>query len=202
MGAVGRGDLVQDPADPVGGIDRVLEAFVDLLAGQDRERAGRLLEELLDQAPPKRVALLLERVDPWRVGAQLDRSDHRPDALDDHVARADEDGRLVDGARRRRRHVVEDEQVADLLGEVDDVVEDAGQGMDVLALERDDERRLEVRQDGVVDVVAAMLELAQPVGGGGRVRRSRAARPPGRARPRPRRPPGSRRARRTSDPSG
>ena len=65
--------------------------------------------------------------------------------------------------------MVQDQQVADLLGEVDDVVEDAGQGMDVLALEGNDERRLEVRQDLVVDVVAAMLQVAQPVGGRGRV---------------------------------
>ena len=49
---------------------------------------------------------------------------------------------------------------ADLLDEVQDVVEGADQGVDVLAIERRDERRLQPVADVVADLVAAMLGRA------------------------------------------
>ena len=55
----------------------------------------------------------------------------------------DDDRRLLDGGRGRRLDPVQDERVGGLLDEVEDVVEPADQGVDVLAVERRDEGRLE-----------------------------------------------------------
>ena len=166
---VRRADLLQDAPDPVRRVDRRLQPLVDLFAREDRQGVGRLVEELLDQAAAQDVALLLDGMDPGRVGTQFDRPRERADPLDDDVARVDQERRLIDRPRWRDRHVIEHEHVADLLGEIDDVVEDPGQEVDVLAFERDDEGRLEVVQDGVIDVVALMLQLPKPVGRGRRI---------------------------------
>src|SRR6185369_2156211 len=64
---------------------------------------------------------------------------------------------LLHGGRRRCLDAVEDERVGRLLDEVEDVVERADQGVDVLAVEGGDECRLEPVPDLVADLVAAVL---------------------------------------------
>ena len=65
------------------------------------------------------------------------------------------------GDRGRLADVIEDAGVGHLLDEVQDVVEAADEGVDVLAVERRDEGRLELVPDVVADLVAAVLELAE-----------------------------------------
>ena len=102
----------------------------------------------------------------------------------------DDDRGLLDGDRGRRLDPVQDERVGGLLDEVEHVVEAADQRVDVLAVERRDERRLEPVADLVADLVAAVL--GRPDLGGARLglrRRSGASpRAGGRRRGRSRRP--------------
>jgi hypothetical protein len=57
----------------------------------------------------------------------------------------------------RRLDPVEAEEVGDLLGVVDDVVESGGERVDVLAVDRRDERLVEALDDVVGDPVAFVL---------------------------------------------
>ena len=84
--------------------------------------------------------------------------------LVDLLALLDDDRRHLDGGRRRGVDLVEHERVGDLLDAVDDVVERADQRVHVLAVERRDERRLELVADGVADLVAAVLDVADLAG--------------------------------------
>jgi hypothetical protein len=73
----------------------------------------------------------------------------------------------------RRLDLVEPEVVGDLVDEVDDVVEVADQGEDVLAVDRRDERRVQPLVDVMGDAVALLLadhDVARQVGAVGVVR--------------------------------
>ena len=63
------------------------------------------------------------------------------------------------GLRHRRLDLVEAEEVGRLLGEVDDVVHLRRQAVDVLAVDRRDEGRVEALDDVVGDPVALLLGL-------------------------------------------
>ena len=65
-------------------------------------------------------------------------------------------GQLL-GLLHRRLDLVEAEVVGDLLGVVDDVVERRGELVDVLAVDRGDERLVEALDDVVRDPVALLL---------------------------------------------
>ena len=65
---------------------------------------------------------------------------------------------------RGRLDAVQDERVRRLLDVVEDVVERADQGVDVLAIEGRDEGRLEAVADLVADLVAAVLGVADLAG--------------------------------------
>ena len=78
----------------------------------------------------------------------------------------DDDRGLLDGGLGRRLDPVQDERVGGLLDVVEDVVEAADQGVDVLAIDRGDEGRLEAMADLVADLVAAML-VGPDLGGPG-----------------------------------
>ena len=79
----------------------------------------------------------------------------------EELALLDDDRRLLDGDRGRRLDPVEHERVTHLLDVVEDVVEPADQAVDVLAVERGDERSLEPMADVVADLVAAVLGVAE-----------------------------------------
>src|SRR5204863_118267 len=64
-------------------------------------------------------------------------------------------------------HAIQDERVAHLLDHVEDVVAGADQGVDVLPVERRDERRLEQVADVMADLVAAVLRVADLAGPSG-----------------------------------
>ena len=65
---------------------------------------------------------------------------------------------------RQRAQAGEDHQVGGRLDEVHDVVEVAGQVVDVLAVERRHEAGVQLPEDRVRRLVAGVLELAQLVG--------------------------------------
>ena len=69
-----------------------------------------------------------------------------------------EDPGEAPGIVGRRLDVVDDEGLGDLLDAVEHVVEARDQVVDVLAVERRDERPVEPRLDLVVDLVALVLE--------------------------------------------
>ena len=68
-----------------------------------------------------------------------------------------EDPRQLLRLLHRRLDPVEPEEVGDLLDEVDDVVERRGERVDVLAVDRRDERRVQALDDVVRDPVALLL---------------------------------------------
>ena len=66
--------------------------------------------------------------------------------------------------RERFLDAVEYEQVRNSLDRVENVVERGREGVNVLAVDRCDERRVEPTDDRVCDLVALMLALLDPLG--------------------------------------
>ena len=90
----------------------------------------------------------------WMPFIERSPADQRDDLvghLHEHV------GLLLELRHRRDVAVAELEPVADLEHVVDDVVELLGEGVDVLTVERRDERRVEPAQDRPGELVAALL---------------------------------------------
>ena len=75
----------------------------------------------------------------------------------------DHAGQLAE-RRADRRHLVEDEVLGRLLEEIEDVVNGGGQLMDILPVQRRDERPVELRHDLMRNLVAGMLQPLQPRG--------------------------------------
>ena len=145
-------------ATRLGGVDRLLEPLEDVLPADHDHRVDAVLEQRGERLAHDAVALVLEPVDLDRVVRDVARS----------RAAAASPGRS--GARRLQQHVgqllrllhrrldlVEAEEVGDLLDVVDDVVERGGQLVDVLAVDRGDERLVEPPDDVVRDPVAVLL---------------------------------------------
>ena len=88
--------------------------------------------------------------------------------------------RLLLGLDHRRLDPVEREEVRDLLDPVDDVVEPGRERVDVLAVDRRDERLVEALDDVVRDPVALLLaddDVARELAVSGHSRTSRSSRP-------------------------
>ena len=115
------------------------------------------MEQPGDRGPDDPVALVLEAVDLDPVAVEALEPLEVGERVVEQLDLLDDDRRLLDRGRGRRLDPVQDEGVGGLLDEVEDVVEGADQGVDVLAVERRDEGRLEPMADLVADLVAAML---------------------------------------------
>jgi len=150
-------DPLDDVGDVLGLVDRRLEETVDLLPLHEVDRVLLLDEERGDRGPDDPVALVLEAMDLDPVAIEALEALEMGQGVMEQLDLLHDDRGLLDGGRGRRLDAVEDERVGRLLDEVDDVVEGTDQGIDVLAVERCDERRLEPMPDLVADLVAAVL---------------------------------------------
>ena len=103
------------------------------------------------------VALVLEPVDLDPVLVQVLEALEMTERVVQELCLLDDDRRLLDGRRGRGVDAVQDERVGGLLDQVEHIVEAADQPVDVLAVERRHERRLETMADVVADLVAAVL---------------------------------------------
>ena len=162
------GVLDRDPFDDVGDVlalvDRGLEVRVDVLPLDDLDRVAAIGEQVGDRLAGELVALVLEPVDLDPVLLETLEAAQVRERLLELLALLDDDRSLLDRDGRRRLDAVQDERVRRLLDVVEDVVEGADQAVDVLAVERGDERRLEPAPDLVADLVAAVLGVANLAG--------------------------------------
>src|SRR5215210_5408605 len=150
-------DALEDVGHVLGGVDRLLEALEDVLPADHDHWVDTRVEQGRNRLADDPVAIVLEPVQLDRVVrdvAEAAQARHRlGDLPRGRVQHASEILRLL----HRRLDLVEAEVVRDLLGEVDDVVERGGQLVDVLAVDRRDERLVQPLDDVVGDPVAVLL---------------------------------------------
>src|SRR5215218_1501255 len=149
-------------------VQGLLQLLDDVLPHQ--QVAGRMLGvEVVEVGPGpavQLVALVLQLVDVDQVGAQrlLLEPAQVAQAVGGRPGRPVDQPGLLDHGLQRLRHLVEDQHVGRLLDGVEHVVEVAGQGVNVLAVERGDEGRVEPGVDGVGEPVALVLGVDQALG--------------------------------------
>src|SRR5829696_8446128 len=150
------------------GVEGLLELLDDVLP--DEQVAGRVLGvEVVEVGPGpavQLVALVLELVEVDQVGAQrlLLEPAQVAQAVGGRPGRPVDQPGLLDHRVQRLGHLVQDQHVGRLLDGVEHVVELAGQGVDVLAVEGGDEGGVEPGVDGVGEPVALVLGLDQALG--------------------------------------
>src|SRR5215216_2282111 len=154
--------------DVLEAVQGLLELLDDVLPHQ--QVAGRVLGLEVIQVGPgppvQPVALVLQLVDVDQVGAQrlLLEPAQVAQAVGGRPGRPVDQPGLLDHRLQRLGHLVEHQHVGRLLEGVQHVLELAGPGVDVLAVERGDEGAVEPRVDGVGEPVALVLGLDQALG--------------------------------------
>src|SRR4051794_33938391 len=150
-------DALEDVRHALGGVDPVLEAFEDVLPADHQHRVDAPLEQRGQGLAQHAVPVVLQSVDLDRVVADvLERAQTR-DRPGDGARRFVQDARHLGRLVHRRLDPVQRQEVGRLLDEVDDVIERGRQGVDVLAFDRRDERRVQPLDDVVGDPVALLL---------------------------------------------
>src|SRR5215204_943029 len=156
----------------VGDVLEVVEGLLQLLDDvlPDEQVAGRVLGiEVVEVGPGpavQPVALVLQLVDVDEVGAQrlLLEPAQALDAVQGRPGRPVDQPGLLDHGVQGLGHLVQDQHVGRGLDGVEHVVQLAGQGVDVLAVERGDEGGVEPGVDRVGEPVALVLGLDQALG--------------------------------------
>src|SRR5215217_2452572 len=156
----------------VGHVFEAVEGLLQLLDDvlPDEQVAGRVLGvEVVEVGPGpavQPVALVLELVEVDEVGAQrlLLEPAQVAQAVGGRPGRPVDQPGLLDHGVKGLGHLVQDQHVGRGLDGVEHVVELAGQGVDVLAVEGGDEGGVEPGVDGVGEPVALVLGLDQPLG--------------------------------------
>src|SRR5918999_1043060 len=150
-------DALEDVRHVFGGVDRLLEALEDVLPADHHHRIDAVVEQRGDRLARDAVAVVLEPVDLDRVVRDVLEAAQARHRLGDLPAGAVQHPGELLRLRHRRLDLVEPEVVGDLLGVVHDVVERGGELVDVLAVDRRDERLVEPLDDVVRDPVAVLL---------------------------------------------
>src|SRR5829696_6289684 len=150
-------DALEDVGHVLGGVDRLLEAFEDVLPADYHHRIDAVVEQRRDRLARDPVAVVLQPVDLHRVVRDVLEAAQPRHRLGDLASGRVEHMSEVLGLRHRRLDLVQPEVVRDLLGVVDHVVERGRERVDVLAVDRRDERLVEALDDVVGDPVAVLL---------------------------------------------
>src|SRR4029453_8401678 len=166
------GMLDDDGLDGVGHVLEVVERLLELLDDvlPDEHVARRVLGVEVVQVGPgpavQPVALVLQLVDGDQVGPQrlLLEPSQVAQALGGCPGRPVDQPGLLDHGVQWLHPLVQHQQVGRRLDGVEHVVELAGQGVDVLAVEGGDEGGVEPGVDGVGEPVALVLGLDQALG--------------------------------------
>src|SRR5437667_6926747 len=155
------GVLDRDPLDDVGDVlglvDRVLQQAVDILPLDEIDRIGRIVEEACDRRADDAVALVLEAMDLDPVFVEPLEALQVGEGVVEELDLLDDDRGLLDRRPGRGLDPIEDKRVGGLLDEIENVVQGADERVDVLAVERRDERGFKAMADVMTDFVAAML---------------------------------------------
>src|SRR3954468_15092600 len=150
-------DSLDEGRHVLAGVDGLFEALEDVLPPDHDHGVDAVVEQRGDRVPARPVAVVLEAVHLHReVGHVLERAQARHRLLD-LPRRLQEDVRHPLRLLHRRLDLVEAQVVGDLVDEVDDVVEVGRELEDVLAVDRRDERRVQLVVDVVGDPVALLL---------------------------------------------
>src|SRR5215218_4843847 len=156
----------------VGHVLEVVQGLLELLDDvlPHEQVAGRVLGVEVVQVGPgpavQPVALVLQLVDVDQVGPQrlLLEPAKVLQAVGGRPGRPVDQPGLLDHRVQRLNHLVQHQHVGRRLDGVQHVVELAGQGVDVLAVERGDEGAVEPGVDGVGEPVALVLGLDEALG--------------------------------------
>src|SRR5713226_3408874 len=164
-------DPLDDVRDVLAAVGDGLHRLVDLLPLDHLHGVALLLEHRGEGLAQQGVGAVLEPVHLHRVLVEArvhraqapDAAVHRRDLRHDHLGhRSARRGRLFDP--------IDDEALGGGLEEVEHVVEAGREVVDVLAVDRRDEDRVEPPDDLVSDLVASVLDLLDRVGLGPGVR--------------------------------
>src|SRR5215217_2602312 len=150
-------DALEDVGRLLRGVDGVLEALEDVLPADDHHGVDPALEQRGQRFADHPIALVLEPVDLDREVVDVLERPQAGDRQADLAGGLRKDPRHVLGLLHRRLDAVQPHEVRDLLDEVDDVVERRGQRVDVLTVDRRDERRVQPLDDVVGDAIALLL---------------------------------------------
>src|SRR5207302_4419429 len=132
-------DPLDDVRDVLALVDGRLEERVDLLPLDDLECVAARREEVCDRLAGELVALVLEAVDLDPARLEVPEATQVEQRVVELLALLDDDRGLLDGDGGWGLDAIEDERVGHLLDEVEDVVEAADEGVDVLPIERRDD---------------------------------------------------------------
>src|SRR5215216_7917739 len=161
-------DRLHGVGDVLEVVERLLELLDDVLP--DEHVAGRVLGvevvEVGPGPPVEAVALVLQLVEVDQVGAQrlLLEPAQVAEAVVGRPGRPVYQPGLLDHGVQGLGHLVQDQHVGRFLDGVEHVVEVAGEGVDVLAVEGGDEGGVEPGVDGVGEPVALVLGVDQALG--------------------------------------
>src|SRR4051794_21909385 len=150
-------DALEDVRHRLGGVDPVLEALEDVLPADHQHRVDAALEQRGEGLAEHAVAVVLQAVDLDRVVVDVLEGAQARDRARDRAGRLVQDPRHLGRLVHRRLDPVQRQEVRRLLDEVDDVVERRRQRVDVLAVDRRHERRVQALDDVVRDPVALLL---------------------------------------------
>src|SRR5829696_6581413 len=154
--------------DMLEGVEGLLELLDDVLP--DEQVTGRVLGvEVVEVGPGpavQPVALVLQLVEVDQVGAQRLQLEpaQAAQAVGGRPGRPVDQPGLLHHRLQRLGHLVQDQHVGRGLDGVEHVVELAGQGVDVLAVEGGDEGAVEPGVDGVGQPVTLVLGVDQALG--------------------------------------
>src|SRR5215204_269226 len=143
------GDALEDVRHALRRVDRVLEPLEDVLPADHQHGVDPGLEQRGERLADHAIALVLVAVDLHREVVDVLESAQARDRGGHLLAGEVQDLRLLLGLGHRRLDPVQREEVGDLLDPVDDVVQPGCERVDVLAVDRGDERLVEALDDVV-----------------------------------------------------
>src|SRR5438093_2812373 len=152
-------DALEDVGDVLAAVGGLFEELQDLLPLDDLDRVLFFREEGADGRLKGAVRLVLEAVDLDRPLRDTFAALERLDRVDDLLGGIEDDARQLARPRTNALDVVQADDRRRRVDRVHDVVERARERVDVLAVERRDERAVQALNDLVGQEVALVLDL-------------------------------------------
>src|SRR5438876_4124417 len=157
-------DPLEDVGDVLAAVGGLFEEVQDLLPLDDFDRVLLFREEGADGRLKGAVRLVLEAVDLDRPLRDAFAAFERLDRVDDLLGGIEDDARQLARPRTNALDVVQADDRRRRVDRVHDVVERARERVDVLAVERRDERAVQALNDLVGQEVALVLDFLDLVG--------------------------------------
>src|SRR3954466_1002319 len=160
-------DALERVRHVLAGVDGLFEALEDVLPPDHDHRVDAVVEQRRDGVAARAGAVVLEAVDLHGEVRQVLEGPQARHRLLDLARRLQQDVRHPLRLLHRGLDLVEAQVVGDLVDQVDDVVHVGRELEDVLAVDRRDERRVQLVMDVVGDPVALLLadhDVARDVG--------------------------------------